>query len=191
MTILAFVPLLTFFLAILHGQEAFRWRGLFGALVSLAGILIAVRSRLAGGVHLPSVLAVAAAASLIAESNVFFKTIPRTNPIVTNALGTTSGAVFLLVVSLLAGEHWVAPAAGGTWLVYLYLVLAGSVGLFYLYLFVLSRWTASATSYAFLLFPVSAVVLAALIGGETISAGFMAGVGLVMVGVWVGVVQRN
>ncbi|HUF40246.1 MAG TPA: DMT family transporter [Anaerolineales bacterium] len=189
MTILAFVPLLTFFLAILHRQETFRWQGLLGALISLAGILIAVRSRLDGGIHIPSVLAVALAAGLIAESSVYFKTIPRTDPIVTNAVATTGGSIFLLIVSWLAGEAWSAPAAGGTWTAYLYLVLIGTVGLFYLYLFVLTRWTASATSYAFLLFPVSTVVIAALIAGETITADFAAGVMLVMSGVWVGVLR--
>jgi drug/metabolite transporter (DMT)-like permease len=191
MTVLAFVPLLTFFLAILQRQEDFRGRGLLGALISLAGILIAVRSRLEGGLHMPSVLAVAAAAGFIAEGNVFFKTIPRTDPVVTNAIATTGGTVFLLIVSRIAGEPWSAPAGSDTWTAYLYLVLIGTVGLFYLYLFVLDRWTASATSYAFLLFPVSTVVLAALIEGENITVEFLAGLALVIVGVWVGVLRRH
>ena len=191
MTVLAFVPLLTFFLAILQRQEEFRKRGLLGALISLAGILIAVGSRLDGGLHIPSVLAVAAAAGFIAEGNVFFKTIPRTDPVVTNAVATTGGAVFLLVVSRITGEAWSIPAGSDTWTAYLYLVLIGTVGLFYLYLFVLGRWTASATSYAFLLFPVSTVVLAALIEGETITAEFLTGLALVIVGVWIGVFRRE
>lgn len=191
MAVLAFVPLITFFLAILHGQERFRWRGLLGALVSLVGIFVAVRSRLDGGFHLPSLLAVAAAAVLIAEGNVYFKTIPRTDPLAANAVGTTAGSGLLLAVSLLVGETWSIPAAGETWTAYLYLVLIGSVLLFYLYLFVLGRWTASATSYAFLLFPISTVIIAALLAGEAITAGFVAGVVLVMAGVWVGALQRD
>jgi drug/metabolite transporter (DMT)-like permease len=187
MTVLAFVPLLTFFLAILHRQETFRWRGLLGAMISIAGILVAVRSRLDGGIHLPSILAVAAGAALIAESNVYFKTIPRTDPVATNAVATTSGAILLVLASLFAGEAWSLPTGTQTWLAYLYLVLIGSVALFYLYLFVLGHWTASATSYAFLLFPVSTVIVAALLAGEPVTVDFLIGVVLVMAGVWVGI----
>ena len=46
-----------------------------------------------------------------------------------------------------------------------YLVLIGSVVLFYLYLYVLARWTASATAYSFLLFPVVTVLIAAWLVG--------------------------
>ncbi len=38
--ILALVPLLTLFLAIVQGQERFRWLGLVGALIAIAGIAI-------------------------------------------------------------------------------------------------------------------------------------------------------
>jgi drug/metabolite transporter (DMT)-like permease len=46
---------------------------------------------------------------------------------------------------------------------------------FYLYLFVLARWTASATTYSFLLFPVATVPVAALLAGEVITASFILG----------------
>jgi drug/metabolite transporter (DMT)-like permease len=186
MTVLAFVPLLTFFLAVLHGQEKFRWRGLLGALISLAGIQVAVRSGLGGGIHIPSLLGIAAAAVVMSEGNVFFKFIPPTDPFLTNAVATSTGAVFLLAVSLAAGEAWSIPAARETWISFIYLVLIGSVLLFYLYLYVLSRWTASATAYAFLLFPVSTVIIAAVLAGETVSTAFITGAALVMVGVWTG-----
>jgi drug/metabolite transporter (DMT)-like permease len=42
-----------------------------------------------------------------------------------------------------------------------------------------------------LLFPVSTVVLAALIEGENITVEFLAGLALVIVGVWVGVLRRH
>ena len=41
MVILALGPLLTFFLAWAHGQEAFRWRGLIGAIIAFGGIVVA------------------------------------------------------------------------------------------------------------------------------------------------------
>jgi hypothetical protein len=46
--------------------------------------------------------------------------------------------------------------AGGRWK-----VLIGTVGVFAVYLYVLSTWTASAVSYEFVLAPLVAIVLAA------------------------------
>jgi drug/metabolite transporter (DMT)-like permease len=58
--------------------------------------------------------------------------------------------------------------------------------LFFLVLFVIARWTASATAYAFVLFPVVAVAAGALLEGQRVSLTFLAGTALVMVGVYVG-----
>ena len=42
MVVLAFVPLMTLFFALVHGLETLRWQGLIGTLISIAGILVAV-----------------------------------------------------------------------------------------------------------------------------------------------------
>ena len=67
-----------------------------------------------------------------------------------------------------------------------YLVTLGSVGLFVLVLLVVRRWTASATSYMFVLFPVVTMALGALLGDETITAQAVVGAVVVMFGVWFG-----
>jgi drug/metabolite transporter (DMT)-like permease len=99
--------------------------------------------------------------------------------------------LMLLAISLIAGEHWVSPLASAALPAYLYLVLVGTVGLFYLYLYVLNRWSASATSYSFLLFPVSTVSLGALLAGEQVSIRFLFGAVLVMGGVWIGAFRQH
>jgi drug/metabolite transporter (DMT)-like permease len=76
--------------------------------------------------------------------------------------------------------------ATSTWVSQAYLVTFGTVGVFGLCLFVLSRWTASATSYEFLLAPVVGVALAAWLFDERIKAGFVIGSILVLVGVYLG-----
>jgi len=76
-----------------------------------------------------------------------------------------------------------------TWLSFLYLVFLGSVVLFYLYLYVLSRWTASATAYAFLLFPMATIPLGALLAGEEITVAFLLGGALGLFGVWFGAIS--
>jgi drug/metabolite transporter (DMT)-like permease len=187
--LLALVPLMTLFFAWAHGLERFRWRGLIGAAVATAGIVLGVVGGFGGAVHVPSVLALVAGVACLAEASVVFKLFPQSDPIATNAVALTTGAPPLFVVSLLAGEQWILPTGLNTWAAFAYLVLVGSVGVFYLYLQVLSRWTASATSYAFLLIPVSTVVFAALLAGEVITISFVIGAALVLAGVWVGAIQ--
>jgi drug/metabolite transporter (DMT)-like permease len=63
--------------------------------------------------------------------------------------------------------------------------------MFYLYLTVLSRWMASATSYSFLLFPVVTVPLAAFLAGEVITATFVIGGALGLLGVWLGAISGS
>jgi O-acetylserine/cysteine efflux transporter len=68
MVVLAFTPLMTFFLAIAHGLEPFRWRGLAGALVAVSGILLGVSGAVGANIPLLSLLAIAASAFCIAEA---------------------------------------------------------------------------------------------------------------------------
>jgi drug/metabolite transporter (DMT)-like permease len=181
---------MTLFLAAAHGLEKFRWRGLAGALIALIGIILGVTGSLGGEIPLLSLLAITAGALCLAEGNVVFKLIPKSHPVATNAVAVTTGAVFLILISLVFGEVWVLPEAGNALWAVLYLVIIGSGVLFYLYLFVLKRWTASATSYSFLLFPVSAIIIAALLAGEAITLSFIIGGLMVMVGVWLGALSK-
>lgn len=190
MVVMSLGPLLTFFLAWAHGQEAFRWRGLIGALVAFAGILIGVGDQIGASLPLLPLLAILGAASAIAEGTVLFKSFPRSHPLAVNALALTIGTAILLLISLATGEARTLPATPPTWIAYAYLVLAGSGALFYLYLYVLERWTASATSYTFLLFPIATIVVAAWLADEVISARFLLGSAVVLVGVWVGAIAQ-
>ncbi len=67
-----------------------------------------------------------------------------------------------------------------------YTVTLGSVGLFVLLLVVVRRWTASASSYMFVLFPVVTLALGAWLADEPVTAQAVAGAALVMTGVWFG-----
>lgn len=186
---LAFGPLMTFFFAWAHGLERFRWRGLIGALIATAGILLGVAGGF-GEVPVLSLLALLAGVACAAEGTVVFKLYPRSHPMATNAVALTTGVPFLALLSLLTGERWALPSTLNTWAAYGYLVLIGSVGFFALTLHVLSRWTASAASYIFLLIPVSSVIMAALVLGESVTASFLAGAALVIAGVWLGAVRE-
>ena len=186
---LALVPLMTFFFAWAHRLETFRWQGLTGALIATAGVLIGVVGGLGGAAHVPSLLAIVAGTAALAEAAIVFKLFPPSHPVATNAVALTAGAPILIVLSLLAGEQWSLPTTLNTWAAFAYLALVGSVGVFSLYLYVLSRWTASATSYSFLLIPVATVVIAAWLLGEVVTISFVIGAALVLAGVWVGAIK--
>jgi drug/metabolite transporter (DMT)-like permease len=188
---LALVPLMTLLFAWAHGLEDLRWRALLGALVATAGVVLGVVGGLGGNIHLLSLLALVAGIACIAEAGVIFKLLPKADPMVTNAVALTAGTPLLFGLSLLTGEQQGLPSTPNSWAAFGYLSLIGSVAVFYLYLHVLSRWTASAASYAFLLIPVSTVVIAAWLAGEVITTSFLIGAVLVLVGVWVGAIHRE
>jgi drug/metabolite transporter (DMT)-like permease len=186
-------PLLTFLLAVAHRQERFQWRGLAGALLALSGVGVVFQDRVAAGGGLAArlgwpVVAAVLAAACVAEAAVLFKTFPKTHPVTTNALAMAVGAVVLGAVSGLWGEAARLPGQPVTWAAVAYLVLLGSVGTFVLALYVLARWTASATAYQLVFIPIVTVLCSAWLTGERITAGFVAGGLLVLVGAYVGVI---
>lgn len=184
--IMASVPLVTLVLAVVHRQERFSLRGILGGLLAVAGIGLLSTGSLGGEVRVGYFLAALVAVVAIAESSVVIKGFPKADPIATNAVGMLVGAILLAVFSLVLGEEWVVPQAGRTWLALGWLVVAGSVGLFILYLYVMARWKASATNYAVTLMPVVAVTLGALFADEVVSLQLIGGGALVLLAVYVG-----
>lgn len=183
---LALVPLFTFGLAIVHGQERFRVEGLIGALIALGGVAIVVADQLTAAVPIGSMVLMLAATLCIAESGVILKSVPRSDPFGTNGAAMLAGAPILLIVSAFGGETWALPAHGQTWLAIGYLVLLGSIVMFGLYLFSLKRWTASAMSYVTLLMPLVTVPVATLLLAERVSPLFLIGGLGALGGVYVG-----
>ncbi len=182
----ALVPLLTILFAFLHRLEKLRWQGITGALLAVAGIAFAVNGYKGVAISIPHILAIVAGTACIAESLVIAKLIPRSNPIATNAVAMTVGSAMLLSASLLTREQWVIPTKSATWAAYLYLVVFVSVIVFLLYLWLLGRWTASGTSFAFVLMPLVTIVLASLISDEAITLSLIIGAALVISGVLFG-----
>jgi drug/metabolite transporter (DMT)-like permease len=190
MVILATVPLLTSILAIAQRVEKFRMRGLVGAVIAALGIVFIFWNEIAFASP-AALIAVFAGAVCIAQAPVTVKRFPRVHPVVENALGMAVGGLMLLVVSLFAGEPRAIPAGLPTQLSLLYLIVGGSIGLFVLYLFMLSRWTASGSSYVMLIMPLVTIVLAALILGETATWIFVLGGVAVLAGVYIGALRTH
>jgi drug/metabolite transporter (DMT)-like permease len=186
--LLALMPLLTIFLAYLHGLESIRWQGLIGSLLAVAGIAVVVGGSTGAALSIPHVVAIIAAAAFLAEAGVVVKKFPRSHPFAMNAIAMTVGVVILAAASLLSGERWVVPSQANIWIALGYLVIAVTVFAFLLYLYVLRRWTASGSSYAFVMSPLITVVLASQLAGEQITSNFILGAGLVLSGVVFGAI---
>lgn len=189
--IIALVPLVTFFLAIVQGLEKFKVRVLLGSLVAASGIAIIFYEQLALVSLLP-LLAVVAGAFFIAETGIIVKLFPQNHPATMNALGMLVGALILFLFSLLFGEVKTLPTQPSTLIAFIYLILLGSVVLFALVIFVLKRWTASATSYQLVLAPLVTMVIASiLLRSETITPISLIGSLIVISGVYIGALTSS
>jgi len=190
--IIALGPLMTFFLAVLHRIEKFRWQSLLGGIIALTGISIAARAQLGADIPISSVFALIAGSAISAEGNVILKIFsPKSHPMATNALTLSSGLIFLVLTSFLMRETHNVPTLPATWLAIAYTVIPGSVIMFYLFIWILARWSASATSYVIMLFPIVATIAGSLLAGEKITLTFILGGALVLIGVWIGALMKR
>lgn len=180
------MPVVTLILAAAQGMEQLRLRTVAGALLALAGIGWMTFGPQHVDIPLAALVAMLAAALVIGESIVLSKRLSGNHPAMTNAVGMTAGAALLVLLSAASGETWSIPRrADAAWAV-AYLVTLGSVGLFILVLVVVRRWTVSATSYMFVLFPIVTLALAAWLLDEPVTSEAVTGAALVVLGVWFG-----
>lgn len=188
-TVLALARLLTFALAVWQGMERFRWGGVAGGAVAVAGVAIVFVDQLRA-VPVASLLALFATAITISLSTIVAKGLPSLHPVSTNAVAMVPGAAFLLALSALAGERAVLPARAEVWIAFVYLATVGSIGLFVGFFFVVKRWTASASAYSLVLTPIVTVALGGALASELVTLQFVLGTLLVMVGVYVGALSQ-
>jgi drug/metabolite transporter (DMT)-like permease len=189
--LLATAPVFTLVLAALQGIERLTVRGLAGGALAVGGIALLSVHSLGGDAPLGYLVAALVAPIVVGQSAIVAKRVPRIDPVATNAVGMLAGAALLAVASLVAGEPWAVPREGTTWLAAAWLVVAGSVGLFWLFLLVVQRWTASASTYALPLMPVVSIALAAALLGDAVGLEEVAGGVLVLAGVYVAVLWRG
>lgn len=183
-TLAALAPLLTFLGAVALGDERFRWSGLLGGLVAIVGVGIIFADQV-HDVPVAAVVVLGLQAIGIAASAIWTKRLPRAHPVATNAVAMAPGALFLLLLAAIANEPLVVPGRSETWIALGYLILSSAI-LFVGFFFIIRRWTASASAYATVLFPVVALVVGALLGGEGVRPSFLIGAALVIAGVYVG-----
>ncbi len=189
--VLAIVPLVTLLLAAAQGMERLGIRSVIGSLLAILGIVWMSLGPQDVVLPFTALLAMLLAAMSMGESVIVGKKLSGYHPAITNAVGMTTGAIMLLVLSAAVGDQWVLPSEPEVIWSVIYLVTIGSVGLFVLVILVVRQWTASATSYVFVLFPIVTMVLGALIADEPITGQGVTGALLVISGVWFGALSPN
>jgi drug/metabolite transporter (DMT)-like permease len=189
--IVAAAPLFTLVIAVVLGQERLSPRGVVGGILAVAGIAVLSAGSPAGDVTGSYLLAAVLGTVAIALSTVVAKAYAGVHPLQMNAMGMVAGTILLGVTSLALGEAWSLPTERRTWLAVAWLVVLGSVGLFQLFLYVVRRWTASATAYAVTAMPVVAALLGALMLHQPITGELVAGGLMVMAAVYVGAMSHR
>ena len=186
----ASIPLITLLMASMLGMERLTWRGILGAVIVIGGLSLVFAEQLRFDVPFVYLVAVLIAVVSVAASGIVVKYFPRSHPISTNVVGMSVAAIILLGCSLVAGETRALPTLAPTWVALGWLVTSSIVG-FVLIVWILSRWTATATSYIGVLTPLVTVAAASVLAGEKPTSTFLIGGLFVLLGVYVGALSSQ
>lgn len=189
--LLSVVPLVTLLLAVLQRQERLTAPALGGSVLAVIGVIIMSGLTLQGSIPLGSVLAALGSALCFAQASLTVKRFPKVHPIVENAVGMTVGAVFLAVLTWVAGNEIALPELTETWVAMVYMVVIGSGVVFTLYVVVLRYWDASRANYGFVIVPIVTVLVSAWLLDEQITVGLVGGGVLVLAGVYFGALRNR
>ena len=164
----ATVPLSTAMLAAVLRVEALQRRKVIAAVVAIVGVATIFAGELRLDVPFEGLVAVFIAATLAALSSVLLKRAPpQPSVFATNAIGCAFGAVICLAASFLLGEDHALPSTVAGWWPVLYLTLAGSLGAYVIFTWLVGHWSVTNASMVGVVVPVIAVILGAIVRSET------------------------
>jgi drug/metabolite transporter (DMT)-like permease len=162
----ATVPLSTALIAAAMRVEPLAARKLVAAVVAILGVAIIFAGELKLDVPLEGLVAVFFAATAASLSSVFLKRAPQPSAIAANAVGAAAGAVVCAAVSIVLGEDHTLPSTLAAWWPIVYLTIAGSLGAYVLYTWLVQHWSVTSASLVGVVVPVIAVILGAIAKGE-------------------------
>ncbi len=180
----ATVPLSTSLLAAAIGVERLVARKLVAAVVAILGVATIFAGEMRLDVPFEGLVAVFLAATAASLSSVLLKRAPaQPSVFATNAVGAAAGAVITLAASFVLGEDHALPSTVAGWWPVIYLVLAGSLGAYVIWTWLVGHWSVTSASYVGVVVPVIAVFLGALVLHETRSPETYLGAAIVIVAV--------
>ncbi len=179
----ATIPLSTALFAWGFGLERLDPVKLLAAGAGIAGVAIIFAGQLGVGVPPIGLLAVISAATFAALSGIFLKRAHSRSPFMANALGSAVGTPVCLLGAIVLGEPLALPTTLEAWGPILYLTALGSLGAYVLMAWLLTRWTATSTSFIGVVIPVIALGLGAIIRDERPAALAFVGAAIVIASV--------
>lgn len=179
----ATIPISTALFTRAFGLERLTAVKLAAAAIAFAGVAVIFSGELGIGAAPPlPLVAVFVAATLAALSGVMLKRGPRQPPFGANAVGAMAGLPVCLAASFLLREPHAVPASTAAWFPVLYLTLAGSMGGFVLYAWLVNHWPLTRISFISVVVPVVAMILGAVVRHERVSGVALGGAALVLAG---------
>jgi len=183
--IVATVPLwFTLFDGLRPGGQPWTLRVWLGTAIGLAGVALVARPEGAlDAAHLLGIVALQVASLSWTAGSLYAQSRPLKLPLFTaSAVEMIAGSLVLFVESALAGEDWgrLWSASASAWLALLYLVIFGSLVGFTAFAYCLNELPASTVGTYAYVNPVVAVALGALVLGERLGPGLLAGATLIL-----------
>lgn len=179
----ATIPITAALIARAFGLERLDRMKMAGAVVALAGVALLFAHQLSARVTALPLLSIYLATVCAALGSTVLKRGPRQDPIGANAVGTAVGAPVCLLASFLLGEARALPRDWAQVYPILYLALAGSVGAFVVFAWLVNHWNVSTLAFIGVVVPVIAVGLGVLVRHERFLREHVMGSALVMAGV--------
>jgi drug/metabolite transporter (DMT)-like permease len=181
--VFASIPITSALVARGFGLERLDALKMAGAVVGLGGVTVLFSRDLTTAVTALPLLAIYLATVTAAFGTTMLKRGPRQDPMAANAVAATVGVPFCLLASWLLHEsrhlptHWVQ--------IYpiLYLAIAGSVGAFVVFAWLVHRWQVSTVAFIGVAVPVIAVTLGVLVRHERLMREHLLGMLLILAGV--------
>ena len=189
--IYATIPLTTAVFAALLGVHAFERHQIAGSVIGLLGVAIVFSGELTSGAPPVALLAVFGGAVASALSTVVLKQGPPQSTWAANGIGGAAGTAMCFAASVAMGESHALPRGLDEWSPILYLVLAGNLGAYALYGWLIAQWNVVRINVIALIIPVIAVALGAAVRSEALPPATYAGAAVVLAGVALTLARRR
>ena len=190
-TVFATSPFLTGLLVAWRGIQPLDRTQLLAASIGLVGVGLIFSGELRTGAPILALLAVLGAVLVSNYGSVLLKEVPPHSAFVVNTIGCVLGFFTCFLASLVMGEERAIPRTWTAWGPILYLVVAGNLGAYVLYTWLMSQWKVTRVHAISLTIPVVAVVLGAIVRGESPSLLTYPGAVLVLVGTGVTILHER
>ena len=179
-------PITAALLARALGMEHLTRAKVTGAVVALAGVGVLFSGSFGGARSIAGMVAVLFAALSGAAGATLLKRGGRQSPIAANAIAAAIGAPIAYAISFALRESHAVPLTYGALLPLAYLTVAGSMGAFVLFSWLVQHWPVSRSAYVGVVVPMLALALGTAVHHEPLTLAMLAGSALVITGVVIG-----